>query len=212
MSDVSLHGVQLCIISLAYPGLSIFSRVDILSTTQALVKCSAAKYSWIDSSLDVGWSSWCVHCAKDGSRGPAKGTCQSRSQRLTFCGQMMVWPQTGLLLGCPMCRHPRPSFQDMRSLTTHLGSICLLRSVSTLDLLSTLGCCLFHTDAYWPLYWPKLPTRVFQAGYSPLLLSLTYPCITCNCVLCIWDHLTHTIPSQSQYYTLKHSSHMVACH
>ncbi len=101
----------------------------------------------IDSSLvAVGWSSWCVHYARDGSRGPAKGTCQSRSQRLTCCGQMMAWPLTGLLPACPMCQHPRPSFQGTRSLTTHLGSICLLRSVITSGLSSTLGCCLFHTD------------------------------------------------------------------
>jgi hypothetical protein len=142
-SHVSLHSCQAVHQFTGIDWAEILHGIDIVSTTQTSVKCSAAKYSWIDDSLvHEGWSSWCVRCARGGSRDLAKGTCLSRSQRLTCYGQMTAWPLTGLLPACPTCQHPRPSFQDMRSRTTHLGSICLLRSVFTSDFSSTLGCCL----------------------------------------------------------------------
>lgn len=139
--------IRLCIKLLACFRPRSCNGIDNVNTTYTSTFCSILLPS-IDgfSLVPVGWSSWCVHCARDGSSGPAKGTWQSRSQRLTCCGQMMAWPLTGLLLGCPTCQHPRPSFQDMRSPTTHLGSICPLRSILTSDLSSTLGCCLFLTD------------------------------------------------------------------
>jgi len=194
-SHVSLHSCQAVHQFTGIDWAEILHGIDIVSTTQTSVKCSAAKYSWIDDSLvHVGWSSWCVHCARGGSRDRAKGTCLSRSQRLTCYGQMTAWPLTGLLPACPTCQHPRPSFQDMRSRTTHLGSICLLRSVFTSDFSSTLGCCL----------------RLYQFSIV-FSLSLMSPCITFNAVLCIWDQLPHTLSSPCQHCTLKHSSHMIAC-
>ena len=195
-------GVKLCINSVAYIRLSIFSGIDTVSITPTFVKCTTANNSRIDDSsmVDVGWSSWFVRCARDGSRGPVKGTCQSRSQRLTCCGQMMAWPLTGLLPACPMCQHPRPSSQAMRSPTTHLGSICLLRSVFTLDCLSTVGICLSYTD-------------VSSTGHcaAPLCFSDLLLYHMQQCPLHIGSTSSDNILPVSTLHP-KHSSHMIACH
>ena len=208
-------GVKLCINSVAYTRLSIFSGIDTVSITPTSVKCTTANNSRIDSSMvDVGWSSWCVRCARDGSRGPVKGTCQSRSQRLTCCGQMMAWPLTGLLPACPMCRHPRPSSQAMRSPTTHLGSICLLRSVFTSDFSSTLGICLSYTDVSSIL--AIVLAKTFNACAPSWLLPfaslsdlLLYHMQQCS--LHIGSTSSHNILPVSTLHP-KHSSHMIACH